>query len=67
MYQQHVILSGVFLDEGEKNGVEGSPDITPYGKLREILRLRNPTLRTSLTMLGVSDCSAQNDMKKTFN
>jgi hypothetical protein len=24
---KNVILSGVFLDEGEKNGVEGSPDI----------------------------------------
>ena len=36
----NVILSGVFLDEGEKNAVEGSPDIHRTAKRPEILRLR---------------------------
>jgi hypothetical protein len=36
----HVILSGVFLDGGEKNGVEGSHVVHHSAKLHEILRLR---------------------------
>jgi hypothetical protein len=47
-----VILSGVFLDEGEKNGVEGSPDIHLNGQLHEILRLRKSSLREDLLRSG---------------
>jgi hypothetical protein len=43
-----VILSGVFLDEGEKNEVEGSHAVWLSGECPEILRLRNPTLRVEL-------------------
>jgi hypothetical protein len=39
-----VILSGVFLDEGEKNGVEGSAVVHQSAKLHEILRLRSVPL-----------------------
>jgi hypothetical protein len=41
MINSLVILSGVLLDEGEKNGVEGSRVVWLSGELHEILRLRN--------------------------
>ncbi len=39
-----VILSGVFPDEVEKNGVEGSLAVSLCGECPEILRLRKPAL-----------------------
>jgi hypothetical protein len=51
MSSLHVILSGVFLDEGEKNGVEGSCEIWLAGKLPEILRLcKSPLSRRFSTL-----------------
>jgi hypothetical protein len=48
MHLKNVILSGVFLDEGEKNGVEGSLVV------QEILRLRKTTLSLRLAPLRMT-------------
>jgi hypothetical protein len=44
MINSHVILSGVLLDAGEKNGVEGSRVVYLTAKPDEILRLRKTPL-----------------------
>jgi hypothetical protein len=49
-----VILSGVFLDEGEKNGVEGSREAWLNGELPEILRLRKIPLSLRLAPLRMT-------------
>jgi hypothetical protein len=54
IYRRTVILSGVFPDEGGKNAVEGSGEISRSGELPEILRLRNPTLARQIASLRMT-------------
>jgi hypothetical protein len=49
-----VILSGVFLDEGEKNGVEGSRAVPLSGERPEILRLRKSPLSRRFASLRMT-------------
>jgi hypothetical protein len=49
-----VILSGVLLKKGEKNGVEGSHVVCRKGERPEISRLRKTSLVRSFASLGMT-------------
>jgi hypothetical protein len=54
MINSLVILSGVLLDEGEKNGVEGYLAVWLSGELHEILRLRKTLLSLRFATLRMT-------------
>jgi hypothetical protein len=54
MIYLYVILSGVLLDEGEKNRVEGSHVVCLKGERPEIPRLRKTSFVRSFASLGMT-------------